>query len=161
MGVKMDPEEEILPGWRGEVASQSYVRETSNQDIETSKQQRASKSNMSEGSQGLRGSRLSLQEDQETEERARCPGSDSVVEGIERKIAEWTGLPVSHGEPIEVLRYKNGQKYDAHWDWFEDIEDGLGNRMATVLMYLAALFSLVHHDAIVSPVDDGGHNSDV
>lgn len=41
----------------------------------------------------------------------------------------------------QVLRYKNGQKYDAHWDWFEaaDMEkdSATGQRTATVLMYLS------------------------
>ncbi|KXZ46131.1 hypothetical protein GPECTOR_46g200 [Gonium pectorale] len=55
-------------------------------------------------------------------------------------------LPVHNQEPMEVLRYVNGQKYDAHWDWFDDKEvrkePGEGskpssNRMATVLMYLS------------------------
>ncbi|PNG99841.1 Prolyl 4-hydroxylase subunit alpha-1 [Tetrabaena socialis] len=40
----------------------------------------------------------------------------------------------------QVLRYVNGQKYDAHWDWFDEKEingSSSGNRMATVLMYLS------------------------
>ncbi|KAG2430885.1 hypothetical protein HXX76_009858 [Chlamydomonas incerta] len=64
-----------------------------------------------------------------------------VVAEIEDRIARWTHLPRDHQEPMEVLRYINGQKYDAHWDWFEDKSDAGGtpggNRMATVLMYLS------------------------
>ncbi len=40
---------------------------------------------------------------------------DPVVAAVEQRIADWTHLPRNHGEPIEVLRYRNGQKYDAHW----------------------------------------------
>ncbi|KAG2445040.1 hypothetical protein HYH02_008908 [Chlamydomonas schloesseri] len=64
-----------------------------------------------------------------------------IVADIEDRIARSTHLPRNHQEPMEVLRYVNGQKYDAHWDWFEDKDDsgsgGGGNRMATVLMYLS------------------------
>jgi len=27
-------------------------------------------------------------------------------------------MPVRHQEGLQVLRYGNGQKYDAHWDYF-------------------------------------------
>jgi hypothetical protein len=42
----------------------------------------------------------------------------------------------------QVLKYMDGQKYDAHWDWFDDpVHHSAylreGNRLATVLMYLA------------------------
>lgn len=45
---------------------------------------------------------------------------------------------------FKVLRYENGQKYDSHWDWFDDTTerhnlDGSGNRVATVLMYLSGM----------------------
>lgn len=66
-------------------------------------------------------------------------GQDAVVASIEARIAEWTRLPADHGEPIQVLRYQNGQKYDAHWDWFDDPTHPATseeNRAATVLMYL-------------------------
>ncbi|KAG2487816.1 hypothetical protein HYH03_013660 [Edaphochlamys debaryana] len=69
-------------------------------------------------------------------------GEDPVIAAIEERIAEWTHLPPEYGEPIQILRYENGQKYDAHWDWFDDpvhhkayLENG--NRYATVLLYLA------------------------
>mmetsp|Transcript_15986 Transcript_15986/g.34537 ORF Transcript_15986/g.34537 Transcript_15986/m.34537 type:complete len:272 (+) Transcript_15986:87-902(+) len=66
-------------------------------------------------------------------------GEDEVVKSIEERIARWTHLPVLHGEAMEVLRYKDGQKYEEHWDWFEakEIKDSTGNRVATVLMYLS------------------------
>lgn len=58
---------------------------------------------------------------------------------IEKRIATWTHLPVENGEPIEVLRYQNGQKYDTHWDYFggENTDSSTGDRVATVLMYLS------------------------
>jgi hypothetical protein len=59
--------------------------------------------------------------------------------GVEERIADWTMLPVENGEGLQVLRYRHGQKYDAHWDYFFDsasVKNG-GNRYATVLMYLA------------------------
>lgn len=34
---------------------------------------------------------------------------------IEERIAAWTLLPVENGEPTQVLRYANGEKYDPHW----------------------------------------------
>ena len=38
-----------------------------------------------------------------------------MIAAIEARISEWTRVPPDHGEPIQVLRYQNGQKYDAHW----------------------------------------------
>jgi len=66
-------------------------------------------------------------------------GQDATVAAIEQRIAEWTRLPPDYGEPIQVLRYMDGQKYDAHWDWFDDPVHGKNNtenRVATVLLYL-------------------------
>lgn len=64
---------------------------------------------------------------------------DRVIEAVERRVAQWSLTPVHNGEGLQVLRYRDGQKYDSHWDWFFDsvnTENG-GNRWATVLMYLA------------------------
>lgn len=59
-----------------------------------------------------------------------------VIATVEQKIAEWTHLPPDHGEPLQILRYVDGQQYGAHWDWFDDpvhhsayLQDG--NRYAT------------------------------
>lgn len=69
-------------------------------------------------------------------------GEDVVIAEIEARIAEWTHLPPELGEPIQVLRYQNGQQYGAHWDWFDDPVHQAqylqnGNRYATVLLYLS------------------------
>ncbi|RLN16649.1 hypothetical protein C2845_PM02G36500 [Panicum miliaceum] len=46
---------------------------------------------------------------------------------------------IENGEPIQVLRYKNGEKYEPHFDYFNDKHNQLigGQRIATVLMYLS------------------------
>lgn len=64
---------------------------------------------------------------------------DSIVAGIEDKIAAWTFLPKENGEDIQVLRYEHGQKYDPHYDYFSDKVNTIrgGHRIATVLMYLS------------------------
>ncbi|GIL58141.1 hypothetical protein Vafri_12998 [Volvox africanus] len=64
---------------------------------------------------------------------------NEVIERIEARLAMWTMLPVENGEGIQVLRYEKTQKYDPHHDYFsfEGRDANGGNRMATVLMYLA------------------------
>nr|VDC73770.1 unnamed protein product [Brassica rapa] len=56
-------------------------------------------------------------------------GHDKIVEEIERRISEFTFLPVENGESLQVIHYEVGQKFDPHFD-------GLG-RIATFLMYLS------------------------
>ncbi|GLI65700.1 hypothetical protein VaNZ11_009211 [Volvox africanus] len=64
---------------------------------------------------------------------------NEVIKRIETRLAMWTMLPAENGEGIQVLRYEKTQKYDAHHDYFsfEGRDANGGNRMATVLMYLA------------------------
>eukprot|EP00850_Spirogloea_muscicola_P005381 SM000024S07843 [mRNA] locus=s24:787619:790423:- [translate_table: standard] len=64
---------------------------------------------------------------------------DEVILGIEEKIAAWTFLPKENGEAIQVLRYDLGQKYEPHFDYFQDATNAAmgGHRVATVLMYLS------------------------
>ena len=49
-------------------------------------------------------------------------------------------LPVENGEGMQILHYVDGQKYEAHHDFFHDKYNALpsngGQRIATVLMYL-------------------------
>ena len=59
---------------------------------------------------------------------------------LDRKVAQLTGFPESHQEPLNVLRYNPGQEYVPHWDYIEEQGDmPCGGRIATVLMYLNAL----------------------
>eukprot|EP01025_Chloroclados_australasicus_P011082 TRINITY_DN14802_c0_g1_i2.p1 TRINITY_DN14802_c0_g1~~TRINITY_DN14802_c0_g1_i2.p1 ORF type:complete len:200 (+),score=10.12 TRINITY_DN14802_c0_g1_i2:50-601(+) len=41
---------------------------------------------------------------------------DPVITTVEEKLANWTHLPISYQEDIQVLRYQYGQKYGAHYD---------------------------------------------
>jgi prolyl 4-hydroxylase len=54
--------------------------------------------------------------------------------------AALTGLPPSHGEAFNILRYRPGARYEAHYDAFSP-NDGYGpqasTRLATVLFYLS------------------------
>ena len=61
-----------------------------------------------------------------------------VVERLERRIADVTHVHYTHGEPFNVLRYQNGQKYDSHYDTFDPESYGpqVSQRIASFLLYL-------------------------
>ncbi|KAF5738103.1 hypothetical protein HS088_TW13G00998 [Tripterygium wilfordii] len=66
-------------------------------------------------------------------------GRDKMIRNIEQKIADFTFIPVEHGEGLQILHYEVGQKYEPHFDYFRDeysTKNG-GQRIATVLMYLS------------------------
>ncbi|PWA90731.1 2-oxoglutarate (2OG) and Fe(II)-dependent oxygenase superfamily protein [Artemisia annua] len=66
-------------------------------------------------------------------------GRDKTIRTIEKRIADFTFLPVEHGEGLQILHYEVGQKYEPHYDYFQDdfnTKNG-GQRMATILMYLS------------------------
>jgi hypothetical protein len=50
-------------------------------------------------------------------------------------------VPPENGESIQILRYEHGQKYEPHWDYFQDKVNQArgGHRYATVLMYLSTV----------------------
>jgi prolyl 4-hydroxylase len=69
-------------------------------------------------------------------------GDIKILE-IEKRIAELTMIPVENGERFQVLRYKIGQEYKPHFDYFKKsglkrakIKKQGGQRIATVLVYL-------------------------
>ncbi|KAF3326337.1 putative prolyl 4-hydroxylase 7 [Carex littledalei] len=64
---------------------------------------------------------------------------DDVVAAIEQRISTWTFIPEENGESIQILHYKNGEKYEPHFDYFHDKNNQAlgGHRIATVLMYLS------------------------
>jgi len=55
---------------------------------------------------------------------------DPVVSAIEERLALWSGLPPSHQEDMQVLRYGPTNKYGPHLDGLE--------RVCSVLIYLVA-----------------------
>ncbi|KAG0447069.1 hypothetical protein HPP92_028515 [Vanilla planifolia] len=66
-------------------------------------------------------------------------GRDKFIRSIEKRIADFTFIPVEHGEGLQILHYEVGQKYEPHYDYFVDevnTKNG-GQRIATVLMYLS------------------------
>ncbi|KAJ8762163.1 hypothetical protein K2173_007317 [Erythroxylum novogranatense] len=66
-------------------------------------------------------------------------GQDQIVQAIEKRIADFTFIPVENGESLQILHYEIGQKYEPHYDFFLDdfnTRHG-GQRTATVLMYLS------------------------
>ncbi|KAJ6701171.1 PROLYL 4-HYDROXYLASE 10-RELATED [Salix koriyanagi] len=66
-------------------------------------------------------------------------GRDKTIKDIEKRIADFSYIPVEHGEGLQILHYEVGQKYEPHFDYFMDddnTENG-GQRIATVLMYLS------------------------
>ncbi|KAL0913248.1 hypothetical protein M5K25_016692 [Dendrobium thyrsiflorum] len=66
-------------------------------------------------------------------------GRDKMIRSIEKRLSDFTFLPVENGEGLQVLHYEVGQKYDSHYDYFLDefnTKNG-GQRIATVLMYLS------------------------
>lgn len=70
-------------------------------------------------------------------------GETLLIKEIEQRISDLTGIPVDHGEGIQVLRYEVGQEYKPHHDYFDPklagfkaTLDEAGQRVSTFLMYL-------------------------
>ncbi|KAL5229832.1 hypothetical protein ABZP36_028608 [Zizania latifolia] len=66
-------------------------------------------------------------------------GQDKIIRTIEKRISDYTFVPVENGEGLQVLHYEVGQKYEPHFDYFHDefnTKNG-GQRIATLLMYLS------------------------
>jgi len=65
---------------------------------------------------------------------------DDIVRKVRARIARFSGYPVDHIEPLQVVRYEQGQKYEGHHDFFDvcDLEDKTynGRRQVTFLIYL-------------------------
>lgn len=66
-----------------------------------------------------------------------------LVRTIEARIAKLLQWPVTHGEHLQVLHYRPGDRYEPHYDYFDPTQPGAapllargGQRLATFLMYL-------------------------
>lgn len=69
-----------------------------------------------------------------TSTQARLPtGGGKVVATIESRAHSLLKVPEAHGEPLQVLRYEVGQKYDAHHDYFDpELYKGQAHMVAMV-----------------------------
>jgi prolyl 4-hydroxylase len=70
-------------------------------------------------------------------------GQTPLIQAIERRLAAAMGLPVDHGEGLQVLHYQPGGEYRAHFDYFPPDDPGsaqhigpYGQRVSTLVMYL-------------------------
>ncbi|KAG4993375.1 hypothetical protein GLYMA_11G050400v4 [Glycine max] len=98
---------------------------------------------------GLKSSTLALRKG-ETEESTKGIRTSSgvfmsasedetgILDAIEEKIAKATKIPRTHGEAFNILRYEVGQKYNSHYDAFDEAEYGplQSQRVASFLLYL-------------------------
>lgn len=70
-------------------------------------------------------------------------GETSLVSEIEKRVAFVLGFELSRQEPLQILHYGVGGRYDAHYDYFDVADSGSavavkngGQRVATLVMYL-------------------------
>ena len=78
-----------------------------------------------------------------TSETCDLDSAEPVVSGIEERISELLGVPMSYGEPLQGQRYAVGQEFKAHTDTFEPGSPDylihcreLGQRTWTAMLYL-------------------------
>lgn len=57
------------------------------------------------------------------------------IKQVESRVAELMNIPISHAEPLQVLRYQPGEQYHPHFDYFTKGND-VNNRISTLVMYL-------------------------
>jgi prolyl 4-hydroxylase len=63
---------------------------------------------------------------------------DSVVQGIESRVSRLVGCTVAHLEGMQVVRYRPGDYFNEHHDWFQDeYRRSINNQRAyTFFVYL-------------------------
>lgn len=67
-----------------------------------------------------------------------------IIKTIENRTADVFGVPVENIEPLQVVRYYPGEKFDLHHDYFKHVSGPEGQRYATILVYLNDTFSGGH-----------------
>ncbi|MDQ0254838.1 prolyl 4-hydroxylase [Evansella vedderi] len=64
-------------------------------------------------------------------------GENDIVARIEKRVSQIMNIPVEHGEGLQILNYKIGQEYKAHFDYFSSASKPVSNpRISTLVMYL-------------------------
>lgn len=61
---------------------------------------------------------------------------DAVISRVWHGLSVIAGVPYSHAEPLEVLRYTRGQEYKPHYDSFTEGQRD-GKRIVTTFVYLS------------------------
>ncbi|KAH7069024.1 oxidoreductase-like protein [Paraphoma chrysanthemicola] len=73
---------------------------------------------------------------------AFLPSNDSVVERITARASEFQGYTsMKQHESLQLTRYRAGQQYKPHWDWFpvpEAPPSNYSNRLSTFFVILEA-----------------------
>ncbi len=62
------------------------------------------------------------------------PNDDAVIVELRRKAAHMAGVPESHVEGLQLVRYAKGEQYKFHYDYFDAIRHN--QREHTFLVYL-------------------------
>jgi prolyl 4-hydroxylase len=64
-------------------------------------------------------------------------GENDLIARIEKRISQIMNIPVEHGEGLQILNYKVGQEYKAHFDFFTSTNKVVNNpRISTLVIYL-------------------------
>lgn len=70
-------------------------------------------------------------------------GANPLIATVEARISRLLNLPVTRGEPLQVLHYSPGAEYKPHYDYFSPAKPGNqrilstgGQRIATLILYL-------------------------
>jgi hypothetical protein len=87
--------------------------------------------------------------------------NEPILQSIMARVSAFSGKPISHMESINVVRYRYGEKYEEHHDYFgikhSNIKSKGGERIMTFFAYLndipedsggATLFPMLNFDII-------------
>ncbi len=62
---------------------------------------------------------------------------NDIVSRVEQRISAIMNIPIEHCEGLQILQYKPGQEYKAHYDYFSSTSKVISNnRISTLVMYL-------------------------
>ncbi len=83
--------------------------------------------------------------------------SDDNVKNIKIKVSEYLGIPIENIENLQFLKYKKGEQYKYHNDYFGG-DNIINQRVHTILVYLNTLgegnggeTSFFHHKLKINP----------
>ena len=67
-------------------------------------------------------------------------GETEIIKKIEKKLAELVDKSIEYMENLQVVRYKKGEYFNNHYDWFyHDMDEykSNGQRIITLFLYLS------------------------